>query len=47
MKLGYCRISTNDQNLNLQRDALKKEGCEKIFEDTVSGAKNERVGLND
>ena len=47
MKLGYCRISTHDQNLNLQKDALEKEGCEKIFEDIVSGAKTERLGLND
>ena len=30
MKLGYARVSTKDQNLNLQIDALKKEGCEKI-----------------
>jgi len=47
MKLGYCRISTHEQNLQLQKDALKKEGCEKIFEDIISGAKEERTGLNE
>ena len=46
MKFGYARISTTDQNLDLQIDALKKEGCEKIFQETVSGAKTERVELN-
>ncbi len=45
MLLGYARVSTDDQNLNLQRDALKEIGCERIFEDTVSGAKVERTGL--
>ncbi|MBD1835126.1 recombinase family protein [Cyanobacteria bacterium FACHB-472] len=39
MKVRYCRVSSNDQTLNLQKDALKKAGCEKIFSDTVSGAK--------
>lgn len=46
MKFGYARISTTDQNLDLQIDALKKEGCEKIFQETVSGAKTERIELN-
>ncbi|UAW63850.1 recombinase family protein [Mycoavidus sp. HKI] len=45
MLFGYARVSTDDQNLNLQRDALKESGCERIFEDTVSGAKAERTGL--
>ncbi|MCH8305942.1 MAG: recombinase family protein [Candidatus Marinimicrobia bacterium] len=33
MKVGYARVSTLDQNLDLQTDALKKEGCKEIFED--------------
>ncbi len=46
MKLGYARISTTDQNLDLQIDALGREGCEKIFQETVSGTKTERAELN-
>ncbi len=42
MKFGYARVSTADQNLDLQIDALQKEGCEKIFKDKISGAKIER-----
>jgi DNA invertase Pin-like site-specific DNA recombinase len=45
MLLGYARVSTDDQNLDLQRDALLKAGCERVFEDTASGAKAERTGL--
>ena len=47
MKIGYARISTQDQNFNLQIDALKNEGCEKIIRDTMSGAKEERDGLKE
>ncbi len=43
--IGYMRISTNDQDTALQRDALENLGCSKIFEDTSSGAKAERPGL--
>ena len=41
MKLGYARISTRDQSLNLQIDALKKAGCKRIYTDIASGAKSE------
>ena len=45
MKIGYIRISTQDQNYYLQEDALNKLGCEMIFKETVSGAKKERPQL--
>ena len=45
MKIGYARISTKDQNLELQIDALKKVGCELIFTEIASGAKTYRVEL--
>jgi DNA invertase Pin-like site-specific DNA recombinase len=47
MFIGYARVSTADQTLDLQKDALTKAGCSKIFTDTVSGAKAERVGLDE
>ena len=45
MIIGYARISTTEQNLDLQRDALKRAGCGKIIEDTVSGGKVQRPAL--
>lgn len=45
MKLGYARVSTEDQNLELQRPRLKGTGCEKLFEEKISGAKRLRPEL--
>jgi len=46
MKIGYARVSTYEQNLDLQKDALRQAGCEKIFVDHASGARTERPGLD-
>jgi DNA invertase Pin-like site-specific DNA recombinase len=46
MLIGYARVSTHDQTLALQQDALKKADCNKIFTDTATGAKTERKGLD-
>ena len=45
MLIGYARVSTQDQSLELQRQALTKAGCQKIFEDHTSGIQLERAGL--
>lgn len=45
MLIGYARVSTQDQNLALQQEALKKAGCRPIFEDRISGARPDRMGL--
>lgn len=46
MIIGYARVSKDDQNLSLQRDALQAAGCERIFEDQISGATDSRPGLS-
>jgi len=45
MLIGYARVSTQDQSLDLQREALVKAGCQKVFEDKISGSRAERPGL--
>ena len=45
MRIGYARVSTQDQNLDRQRDQLPQDGCERIFEEKVSGAKSDRPEL--
>jgi DNA invertase Pin-like site-specific DNA recombinase len=46
MLIGYARVSTQDQTVILQKDALEKIGCSKIFTDVISGATMERKGLD-
>lgn len=47
MIIGYARVSTKDQNLDLQLDALQKEKCDKIYKEIISGAKSERPVLHE
>lgn len=46
MLIGYARVSTQDQNLDLQIEALTKSGCQRIFDDKISGSRAERPGLS-
>lgn len=47
MLIGYARVSTQEQNLDLQKDALLHAGCKRIFTDVASGAKSSRTGLDE
>lgn len=46
MLIGYMRVSTGEQNLDLQRDALDRAGCDRVFDDICSGRATERSGLD-
>jgi DNA invertase Pin-like site-specific DNA recombinase len=46
MRIGYARVSSQEQNLDLQKDALKRAGCEKIIDDVITGKAEARSGLD-
>jgi hypothetical protein len=45
MKVGYARVSTHDQHVALQLDALRKAGCRQVYEEVISGARAGAAGL--
>ncbi len=45
MRIGYARVSTHDQRLDVQHEALTRSGCDKVFDDTMSGKVTDRPGL--
>ena len=47
MLIGYARVSTIEQDVALQTDALQQAGCERIFQDKVSGARSDRPGFQE
>lgn len=47
MLVGYARVSTQDQNLELQNDALTKAGCDRILTEVIGGSRTERTGLKE
>jgi hypothetical protein len=47
MLVGYARVSTSDQKLDLQLDAHREAGCDRVFTDQISGSKAERPGLQE
>lgn len=47
MKVSYARVSTDEQNLNLQIDALERYGCEKIFQEKITGSRRDRPQLEE
>jgi DNA invertase Pin-like site-specific DNA recombinase len=46
MYIGYARVSKEDQNLDLQKEALQRMGCKKIYQDHITGIRSDRLGLN-
>lgn len=47
MRIGYARVSTDDQNLNLQTQALVKAGCERVFSEKIGSARSDRPALKE